>query len=441
MNSVLLELTIIFALLLANGVFAMAEIAIVSSRKAKLRQLADGGDTRARLALQLAESPNTFLATVQIGITLVGVLAAAFSGASLAEKLARPLKEITWLTPYADETAFAIVVVMLTYFTLVIGELVPKRIGLGNPEGVASVLAGPMHLLSRVGSPVVNLLGRSTDALLAIFRIKPEPEVKVTEDEVRLLVKEGMRAGVFHPQEPAMIESVMAFDRMPVRDLMTPRSKIIWINAADAHDTVWQRIVVSAHSVFPVYEGRRDNVIGLVTVKAIYANLAAGAPVNVRDLTTPALVVPESLSATALLEKFKATGKHVALATDEFGAISGLISLHDIMESIVGDLPSPSDRLKPRAVRRDDGSWIVDGMLEAADFERIVTDFPLHRGAERDYQTFAGFIVKHLGHVPAEGETFNHHGYRVEVIDLDGHRVDKVLLLARKKSPEAVPPS
>lgn len=441
MNSVLLELTIIFALLLANGVFAMAEIAIVSARKAKLRQLADGGDTRARLALQLAESPNTFLATVQIGITLVGVVAAAFSGASLAEKLALPLKEIAWLAPYADEAAFGLVVIVLTYFTLVIGELVPKRIGLGNPEGVASVLAGPMHLLSRVGSPVVSLLGRSTDALLAIFRIKPEPEVKVTEDEVRLLVKEGMRAGVFHPQEPAMIESVMAFDRMPVRDLMTPRSKIIWINAADAHDTVWQRIVVSAHSVFPVYEGRRDNVIGLVTVKAIYANLAAGAPVNVRDLTTPALVVPESLSATALLEKFKATGKHVALATDEFGAISGLISLHDIMESIVGDLPSPSDRLKPRAVRRDDGSWIVDGMLEAAEFEQVVTDFPLHRGAERDYQTFAGFIVKHLGHVPAEGESFNYHGYRVEVIDLDGHRVDKVLLLAQKKPPEAAPRS
>ncbi|MBL9202422.1 MAG: HlyC/CorC family transporter [Opitutaceae bacterium] len=439
MNSVLLELTIIFALLLANGVFAMAEIAIVSARKARLRQLADGGDTRAGLALRLAESPNTFLATVQIGITLVGVVAAAFSGASLASPLAAWLREIAWLAPYADKAAFAIVVLLLTYFTLVIGELVPKRIGLGDPEGVARILAGPMHLLSRVGAPVVSLLGSSTDALLAAFRIKSEPEVKITEDEVRLLVKEGMRAGVFHPQEPAMIESVMAFDRMPVRDLMTPRSKIIWINAADAHETVWQRIVVSAHSVFPVYEGRRDNVLGLVTVKAIYANLAAGAPVNVRDLVTPALIVPESLSATALLEKFKATGKHVALATDEFGAISGLLSLHDIMESIVGELPSPSDRLRPRAVRRDDGSWIVDGMIEAAEFERLVVDFPLHGAAERDYQTFAGFIVKHLGHVPAEGESFSHHGYRVEIIDLDGHRVDKVLLIATKKRPE--PPS
>lgn len=441
MNSVLLELTIILALLLANGVFSMAEIAVVSARKARLRQLADTGDARAGLALRLAESPNTFLATVQVGITLVGVVAAAFSGASISAKLAEPLRGIAWLSPYADQAAFALVVVVLTYFTLVIGELVPKRIGLGNPEGVAGLLAGPMHLLSRAGAPVVGLLSRSTDAMLALFRVKPEPEVKVTEDEVRLLVKEGMRAGVFHPHEPAMVESVMAFDRMPVRDLMTPRSKIIWINAADAHEAVWQRIVVSAHSVFPVYEGRRDNVLGMVTVKAIYANLAAGVPVSVRDLATPALIVPASLSATALLEKFKSTGKFVALVTDEFGAICGLVSLHDVMEAIVGDLPSASDRLKPRAVRRDDGSWIVDGMLAAADFERTVPGFPLHAGAERDYETFAGFVVKHLGHVPAEGESFVHHGYRVEIIDLDGHRVDKVLLLAPRPRAEPAPDS
>ena len=434
--NVVLELTLIFALLVANGVFSMAEIAIVSARKAKLRQLADRGDAHARLALQLAESPNTFLATVQVGITLVSVLAAAFSGASISERLALPMKEIAWLAPYADKVAFGIVVIVLTYFTLVIGELVPKRIGLGNPEGVAGVLAGPMHKLSRAGAPLVNLLGGSTDVLLKIFRIKPEPEVKVTEEEVRLLVKEGMRAGVFHPQEPAMIESVMAFDRLPVRDLMTPRSKIIWINVNDSHDTIWHRIVVSAHSTFPVYEDTRENVLGLVTVKAMYANLAAGIPINVRDLITHALVVPESQSAIALLENFKSTGKHVALVTDEFGVIAGVVSLHDIMEAIVGEMPRSGDRFKPQAVRRDDGSWLVDGMLDAADFETAVADFPLHAGTDRDYQTFAGFIVKHLGHVPVEGESFPYHGYLVEVIDLDGHRVDKVLLFPLKNLPD-----
>jgi putative hemolysin len=439
MNSVLLELAIVFALLVANGVFSMAEIAIVSSRKAKLRQLAADGDTRARLALHLAESPNTFLATVQIGITLIGVLTAAFSGASISAELAVPLREIGWLATYADQIAFSLVVVVLTYFTLVIGELVPKRIGLGNPEGVASVLAGPMHGLSRVGAPLVILLGRSTDALLRLLRIKPVAEVKVSEEEVRLLVREGMRVGLFHPQEPAMIESVMALDHTPVRDLMTPRAKIIWINVTDSHETIWHRIVVSAHSTFPVYEGKRDNVLGLVTVKAIYANLAAGVAVNVRDLTTPALVLPESLSTSALLDRFKTTGKHVALVTDEFGAIAGLVSLHDVIEAIVGELPSPSDRLKPRAVRRDNGSWLVDGMLDAAEFERTVVDFPLHPAGARDYQTFAGFIVKHLGHVPAEGESFRYHGYLVEVIDLDVHRVDKVLLIPARNLSNPLP--
>ena len=439
MNSLLLELTIIFVLLLANGVFAMAEIAIVSARKNRLRPLADGGDLRARRALELAESPNTFLATVQIGITLVGVLAAAFSGAALADPLAVPLTEIPWLAPYADKVAFGLVVVVLTYFTLVIGELVPKRIGLGNPEGVARALAGPMHVLSRIGAPLVSLLGRSTDALLALLRIKPVTEVRVTEEDVRLLVREGMRVGVFHAQEPAMIESVMALDRLPVRDLMTPRAKIIWINVHDTHDTIWHRIVVSAHTTFPVYEGRRDNVIGLVTVKAIYANLAAGIPVNVRDLVTPALVVPEAQPVTALLEKFKATGRHVALLSDEFGGISGLVSLHDIMEAIVGDLPSPEDRLKPRAVRRDDGSWLVDGLLDVEEFTRAVTDFPLSPADRRDYQTLAGFIVNHLGHVPAEGESFRLHGYLIEIIDMDGLRVDKVLLLPVKSPPPVRP--
>jgi putative hemolysin len=432
MSSVALELTIIFVLLLANGVFAMAEIAIVSARKSRLRQRADSGDANARIALELAESPNRFLATVQIGITLVGVLAAAFSGATMADKLAVPMKEIAWLAPYADNVAFGIVVVVLTYFTLVIGELVPKRIGLGNPEGIASILAGPMRKLSVIGSPLVSLLGCSTDALLKIFRVKPEPEVVVTEEEVKLLVKEGMRAGVFHPHESAMVESVMALDRLSVRDLMTPRTKIIWLNVDDSHETIWHKIVVSGHTTFPVYEGNRDHVVGVVTVKAIYANLAAGGSVKIKDLMTPALIVPTSQPVSSLLEKFKQTGKHVALVTDEFGSITGLVSLHDIMEAIIGELPSADERARARAVRRDDGSWLVDGMLDTEEFERAVTDFKLHPQSERDYQTIAGFIVKRLGHVPKEGEAFQLHGYLVEVVDMDGNRVDKVLLMPIK---------
>lgn len=438
MDSLLLELTIIFVLLLANGVFSMAEIAIVSARKTRLRQLAENGDSKARRALELAESPNTFLATVQIGITAVGVLAAAFSGAAMAEELVEPLRRFPWLAPHAEEVAFALVVVALTYFTLVFGELVPKRIGLGDPERVARLLAGPMHRLSRLGAPIVALLGRSTDLLLALLRLKPETAATVSEEDVRLLVREGTRAGIFHSHEPAMIESVMAFDRRPVRDVMTPRAKIIWINADDTHETIWHRIVVSAHTTFPVFDGHRDRVLGVVNVKSIYANLAAGVPIHVRDLATPALLVPETETVANLLEVFRTTSRHIALATDAAGAVTGLVSLHDLMEAIVGDIPSPEDRLKPKAVRRPDGSWLVDGQLDFAAFAASVTDFPLPAPAGSDAHTIGDFLVRHLGRVPPEGETFRVGNYLVEIIDRDGLRIDKFVLLPTRNFP---PPS
>ncbi len=429
MNSIALELAVIFLLLLANGIFSMTEIAVVSVRKARLRRLAESGDDRARAALALAESPNRFLSTVQVGITLVGVLAAAFSGATLSDRLAWPLRQVDVLVPYADKIALAIVVAGLTYFSLVIGELVPKRLGLSFPEGIARALARPMTTLSWFVSPLVTFITWSTDAMLKLFRFRPQPEAGVTEDEVKLLVREGTRAGVFLPHEPAMVEGVLALDRLPVRDLMTPRGKIIWINVADAHESIWHKIVVSGHTTFPVYEGTRDRVVGVVTVKAIYANLAAGIPPRIRDLMTAPLIVPASLTANVMLEKFKQTGKFVALVADEFGGIAGLVSLHDIMEAILGELPNESERLRPKAKRRDDGSWLVDGMLDADEFERLVPGFKLHPKSQRDYQTFAGFIMKHLGHVPHEGEIFALHGYNVEIIDMDSHRVDKVLLM------------
>jgi putative hemolysin len=429
MNTILLELAIILVLLLANGVFSMTEIAVVSARKARLRQRADTGDARARAALDLAENPNRFLATIQVGITLVGVMAAAFGGATVAERLAWVFRQVSWLQPIAEPASLGLVVAGITFATLVVGELVPKRLGLANPEGVAAALAGSMQALARLARPLVALLSACTEGVVRLLRVKPPTSAPVTEDEVRLLVREGMRAGVFHPSEPAMVEGVLALDHLPVRQLMTPRAKIIWVNVDDPHDAIWHKIVVSGHTTFPVYEGHRDNVVGVVTVKAIYANLAAGIPPKVRDLMTPALVAPGSVSAAALLDTFKRTGKHLALVTDEFGGIVGLISLHDIMEAIIGELPSPDERLKPAAQRRDDGSWLVDAAIELDDFARIVPEFALPPATERDYRTFAGFVFQQLGHVPAEGEMFRWHGYDVEVIDMDGHRVDKVLLM------------
>lgn len=441
MNQILFEIAVIFLLLVANGIFAMTEIAVVSARKSRLKRMADLGDPRAVCALALAEAPNRFLSTVQVGITLVGIVAGAFGGARLAGDLAGVMARWELVAPWAEALSFGIVVVAITYCSLIIGELVPKRVALGNPEGIALAMAGPMQKLSVLAGPVVHFLSFSTDGLLRLLNLKPTQESAVSEDEVTLLVREGMRAGVFLPAESAMVESVLALDRIPVRDLMTPRAKIIWINVADSHEAIWHKIVVSGHTTFPVYEGNRDQVVGVVTVKAIYANLAAGTAVNVKDLMTPALVVPAAMTATTLLEKFKQSGRHVALVADEFGGVTGLLSLHDIMEAIIGELPSVDERARPRAIRRDDGSWLIDGLLAADEFERKVTGFRLHPAAQRDYETFAGFVVRHLGHVPAEGETFLLHGYLVEVIDMDGHRVDKVLLIPSKPTGETPAPA
>ncbi len=439
MNVIAFEVGVILLLLVANGLFSMSEIAVVSARKSRLRQRAESGHAAARTALDLAENPNRFLATVQIGITLVGTLAAAFGGANLAEHLARWVGTVSWLQPHAEGLSLAVVVAGITFASLVIGELVPKRLGLANPERVAAFMARPMHVLSRVASPVVSVLEWCTSALVRLLRVDVRGEAAISDEEVKLLVREGTRAGVFHPSEPAMVEGVLALDRLTVGQLMTPRAKIIWINADEPHESVWHKVVVSGHSSFPVFQGNRDHVVGVVTVKSIYANLAAGIPPRIRDLMTPPLVVPALQSVSKLLETFKHTGTHLALAADEFGGIVGLLSLHDIMEAIIGDLPSPDERLRPRAQRRDDGSVLVDAMIEAAEFDRVVPEFKLPAAAQRHYETLAGFIMEQLGHVPTEGEWFLWGDFRVEVIDMDGHRVDKVLLM--RSAPPPSPPS
>lgn len=434
MNQVVLEISIIFLLLVANGVFAMAEIAVVSSKKARLRRLADQGSGKARIALELAESPNRFLSTVQIGITLVGIFAGAFGGATLAAKLTGPIAQIAFLAPYADKIAFGLVVAVITYFSLVMGELVPKRFGLSNPEGIALMVARPMNWLSKFAGPVVSFLSVSTEALLRVLGFKPEKEVTVSEEEVRVMMQEGVRAGAFNKVESQIVHSALELDQLPVREIMTPRPKVIWLNQDDPHDQIWHKIVVSNHSHFPVYQGNRDHTVGTVSVKAIYANLAAGAGVKLKDLMVAPLIVPESQTVLQLVETFKQTGKHIALATDEFGSIVGLVTLNDVMEAVVGEFPSQGERAKPEAKKRDDGSWLIDAMIDLEAVERALPGFKFAGAAYSEYQTLAGFVVKSLGHVPKEGETFEAQGYLFEVLDMDRHRVDKVLVMPLKRS-------
>jgi len=429
MNEILIEFGVILVLLVVNGVFAMTEIAVVSARKPRLRRLADQGNGKAKIALELAESPNRFLSTVQIGITLVGIFAGAFGGATLAAKLAEPIGKVSFLAHYADKIAFGIVVAVITYFSLVIGELVPKRFGLSNPEGIAMMVARPMNWLSKFAGPLVSFLSVSTEALLRLLGFKPEKEVTVSEEEVRVMMQEGVRAGAFNKVESQIVHSALELDQLPVREIMTPRPKVIWLNQEDPHDQVWHKIVVSGHSHFPVYQGNRDNTVGVVSVKAIYANLAAGAGVKLKELMIPPLIVPESQTVLQLVETFKQSGKHIALVTDEFGSIVGLVTLNDVMEAVVGEFPSQGERAKPEAKKRADGSWLIDAMIDLEAVEKALPNFKFDGDAYTEYQTLAGFVVKALGHVPKEGETFESQGYVFEILDMDRHRVDKVLVM------------
>lgn len=431
MSILLWEIIIIFCLLLANGVFAMAEISVVSARKARLRTLADNGSTKAAAALALAQHPTRFLSTVQIGITLIGIFAGAFGGATLSETIATWVASIPTLAPYSRAIGLGVVVAVITYFSLIIGELVPKRIGLNNPEKKAMQMAGPMNALSRLAAPVVWLLTASTELILKALGLGREKEAPPSEEEVAHLIEQGAAAGVFHHGERQMVEGVLRLDERPVTEIMTRRSRIVFLNVADSEEVNWRKIVASGHSHFPVYEGTRDQVLGMVSVKALWANVAIGLPSRLRDQLTRPLMVPRSVSIIQLLESFKRTGQHLALVIDEYGSIQGIVSLIDVMEAIVGDLPEPGDRRAPHAVQRDDGSWLVDGTMDVAEFRSRLNLGPLPGENRDEFETLGGFVLDRFGHIPAAGEKFDWDGWRFEVVDMDGNRVDKVLVTPR----------
>jgi putative hemolysin len=424
------EFLILFLLLAANGLFAMAELAIVSARKGKLKRLVEEGDRRAAAALELAEEPTRFLSTVQLGITLVGVFAGVYGGDTLAQRLQGWMMGVPLLVPHAHWLALGVVVLCITFSSLVIGELVPKRLALRDPESMARLMAGPMRLLSTVLGPLVSLLAGATDWILRLFGIAAHSEPMVTDEEVVDLMQEGREAGVFDEAEQEMVESVLSLDSLMVREIMTPRPKIVFLGRDEPSEQVWHKIVVSGHSIFPVYEGNRDNVVGIVSIKSLYANIAAGTAARVRDLMIKPLVVPETQTVRQLLEALRRTRFHVALVADEFGGITGLVTMSDVAEAVLGDIPSLDQRLQPEAKQREDGSWLIDGLYDVGDLAEKMESLELPEGAGRDYQTVAGFVVSQLAHVPAEGEIFEWKGWRFEIIDMDRHRVDKVLVMA-----------
>ncbi|HEY9779299.1 MAG TPA: hemolysin family protein [Leptolyngbyaceae cyanobacterium] len=431
-----IDFLLILLIVVANGIFVMSELAIVSARKVRLQQLANQGDIKARIALELANAPNQFLASVQIGITLLAILSGAFAESTIARRLIPLLNLVPWLAPYSDALSSVIAILIITYLTLIIGELVPKRLALNYPERIASIVAIPMRMLANIASPVVYLLSASTDLVVRMMGIKPSTEPQVTEEEIRVLIEQGTEAGTFEEAEQDMVERVFRLGDRPVNALMTPRPDIVWLDLEDTAEENRKKMLDSCHSRFPVCQGGLDNVLGIMHVTDLLARSLSGQQLDLTVSLRQPVFVPESTRGLKILEVFKQTGIHLALVVDEYGVIQGLVTLNDIMVEIVGDVPSAGELEEPQAVQREDGSWLLDGMLPVDEFFEIfeIDEIPTdHRGS---YQTLGGFVITHLGKIPSATDYFEWESLRFEVMDMDGNRVDKVLVtpMARKLS-------
>jgi putative hemolysin len=432
-----LDIILIFILFMLNGVFAMSELAMASSRKTRLQQWAEEGNSRAEAALRLAEHPNRFLATVQIGITLIGIVTGFYGGATLSQPVAEQLVRIPALAPYSQSIAVVLVVSLVTYLSLLIGELVPKRLALQNPERIAMFVAQPMNVLSRVASPIVSFLGASSELILRLLGVRHSEDPPITEEEIEILLQEGTAAGVFDPAEHEMVEGVFDLGDREARELMTPRYRLVALDVEDPLEESFRIMAESPHQVFPVYEGDLDRLLGMAPVKSLWAASLGGQPIDIRALTEPALIVPESMPALEVLERFRDRSSDAAMVVDEYGGIQGIVTLNDLMEAITGDL-AVSQRRSGEVVRRADGSWLLDGALPVHEVRDVLDiDDPLPGEENGDYETLGGFLMSRLERIPDVGDMTDWHGHRFEVVDMDGRRVDRVLVTADGDRSEA----
>jgi putative hemolysin len=429
----MLEIVVIIALTLLNGVFAMSELAVVSSRKARLQGMADQGVRGARAAMRLIDNPSHFLSTVQIGITMVGVIAGAYGGATLGERFGAWLDAFPVLGGYGEAVGYGAVIVAITYLSIVIGELIPKRIALRAPERIASIIAGPMRTLSRVAAPFVWLLGTSTDLLLRLLGLHGARDEAVTEEEVRSMITEGTQAGVFDPREKEMIDGVLRLADRSVRTIMTPRPDVIWLDLGDRPEQIIKEIRESGHSRFPVCRGELDEIVGIVHNKDLLELAFQGKAVDLAKAAAKPLVVHDGTAILKLLDMMKRSGLHMAIVVDEYGSVEGLATITDILETIAGDLPEPGETVEVDAIQREDGSWLVNGSMPVDEFEDELGIRGLKDGG--DYHTIAGFVLHGIGHIPKPGESFEHEGVRFEVVDMDGRRIDKILVVPPAQTP------
>jgi putative hemolysin len=429
MSAITFEIVLILLLIITNGVFSGSEIAIIASRKVRLEQMAKQGNRRARLALKLAQSPNTFLSTVQVGITLIGILSGALGGATLAQRLEVIFASIPFLAPYNQVLSLGIVVTTIAYLSLVLGELVPKRLAMLFPESIACTVASPMRGLSFATAPLVHLLSASTDGLLGLFGTRTVSEYVMTKEEIQVLLEQGTEAGMFEQAEQEIFRRAFRFGDRPVKALMTPRTEIIWLDIEESLASNLSLVRGCPHSRFPVGRGSLDNLAGIVRVRDLLSASLAGTNINLETMLQPPLYVTENTRALKVLEMFKQLGTHLALITNEYGGIEGLITLNDLFEALVGELPSAEELDEPMVVQREDGSWLLDGLFPVDEFKDLFEKETLAEEETGDYHTLGGFVMNFLGRIPKTGEYFLWNGLRIEVVDMDGIRVDKVLVV------------
>jgi putative hemolysin len=433
-----IEVFLVLVLILLNGLFAMSELALVSARRVRLQHLAEAGQRGARVAIRLIEDPSRFLATVQIGISLVAVVAGAFGGATLGNRLGNWLDRWPGVAPHGNTIAIGLVVVAITYLSLVLGELVPKRVALASPERVASLVAPLMNLLSRLAAPAVAVLKVSTDATLRLLGLSGTRETAITEEEVKALIDEGTRAGIFVPQEREMIAAVLRLADRPVRVIMTPRPEVVWLDERADAEAIRMTLQQSRFSRFPVCQGSIDHAVGIVHAKDLLPAALNSERIELKRYMVPSLFVHDRTPVLKLLDLFRRERLHMAIVVDEFGATEGVATPIDILESIAGELPERGEEMELSLVQREDGSWLVDGAMPIDEFEDRLGLRGLR--AAGDFHTMAGFVLQQLGRLPMVGEGFDLNGTRFEVVDMDGRRIDKVLIRPPVAHPRSAPP-
>jgi len=421
-------LLVILFLILANGFLVMAQTALVAARKSQLQDWISRGNRRAKIALRLSGEPNRVLATIQATIRFLVIVSGVLAGRSLVLPFTDRLVEVPLIGTYGREVSPVIVVLVLSYFSLTVGELIPRRLASLYPDTIAVLVARPLELLTRIAWPITRLLEFSTELGSRLFGHETVSTPQITEDEIKTLVKQGTEAGVFEETEQDMVEAVLRLGDKRARSLMTPRTQIAWLDRDDSIERIREKIIASGHSCFPVATGSLDKVDGVVQSKDLLAHSLAGQGLDLGSLMQQPLFVPRTITALEILESFKNSGQHIALVVDEYGGIEGLLTHHDILEAIAGDIPFDGRPNDPKAVRRHDGSWLFDGMLSIDEFKEVfhLDDLP---GEKRDaYQTLGGFLFTRMGRIPSVSEYFEWNGLRFEVVDMDGKRIDKILV-------------